>query len=228
MSQLEPHVRDADRESEEEPMPRPLDWLKEHSLPIIGLLGVVLLISVGSRYSSIEINWQRTSTVTGPLRDVVQVVAFLAGACWAYFKFIKERTYSEILVSSVNGRLVSLDGLVHLLVTTQIKNVGSSKVDFNAPGSTLILLECALSNEEKIHTVATMRLTSFEIFTPANKHIEPNETLELKVLISMLTPLKLAYRVEVEIESKSGAWWKASDIVYKTNLVDNEVESVKL
>jgi hypothetical protein len=170
MSQLEPHVRDAHRETDEEPIPRPLEWLKEHSLPIIGLLGVVLLISVSSRYSSIEINWQRTSTVTGPLRDVVQVVAFLAGACWAYFKFIKERTYREILVSSVNGRLVSLDGLVHLLVTTQIKNVGSSKVDFDAVSSTLILLECARSCEARIHTVAAKRVASFEIFTPTNKY----------------------------------------------------------
>jgi hypothetical protein len=43
----------------------------------------------------------------------------------------------------------------------------------------------------------------------------------------MPVPLDLAYRLEVEIASTSGTLWGASDIVYKTNLVDN-VESVEL
>jgi hypothetical protein len=49
----------------DEPVPRPLQWLKDNSLPVIGLLLLVLLFYLAAHYSSIQIDWVVTHNFTG-------------------------------------------------------------------------------------------------------------------------------------------------------------------
>jgi len=74
------------------------------------------------------------------------------------------------------------------------------------------------SSQNEIHTVADNRLTSFEVFGDKDRYIEPNEIIEGQRFIAIPNPLKLAYRLEVEVASIAGFTWRASHIVDKSSL----------
>ena len=226
MSEQLPNSSTASRQLDDEPAPKPLQWIQDNSLPILGSLLLVVLICLVAHYSSIEIDWATTNDFTGSIQDLVQVIAFCAAGWWAYFKFIKGRTFQESLTPSVRGRFVSLDGVVYLVATILIKNVGSSRIDFDRATSALVLYEYISSSgsNEEIHAVEERRLTAFAIFKGTDRYIEPNEGVEIQEFISISAPLKPAYRLEVEIFSASGFTWLATSVVDKSSIRDNASE----
>jgi hypothetical protein len=210
----------------DEPPPRPLQWIKNNSLPITGLFSLTLLICLVAHYSSAKIDWVATHAFIGSMRDVVQVLAFCAGGWWAYFKFTRGRTFQERLTPGVTGRFVSLDGVIYLVATIQIKNVGSSKIDFNHEVSALVLYEYIASSDAEIHAVADKRLTSFTVFKKGARYIEPNENIEVQQFIAIPGPLKFAYRLEIEVFSNSGFTSTATSVVDKSSLRDRTTDNV--
>lgn len=209
------------KSDEQAPDPEGLRWFRAHSIPIAGIILIALVLCLVGHYSSVTLDWARTKEFTDALRNLVQALAFIGGGIWAYFKFVKGRTFQESLTPVVTGKFASIDGVIYLIAITQIKNVGLSKIVFNHYGSALILYEYLPSTEKEIHTVADKRLTSFEVFHEKDRYIEPNEIMEAQRFISVPGPLQLAYRLEVEILSKSGFTWRATTIVDKSSLNDN-------
>ena len=202
-------------------LPSSLQWLREFSLPIIGVLLVLLVMCLVAHYSSITINWSVTRDFTGSIQSVVQTVAFVLGGSWAYYKFVKGRSFQDSLSPAISGRFASIDGAVYLVVSIQIKNAGATKVDFNHEGSALIVYEYTVTSETEIHNVADRRLTTFELFQPSQKYIEPNEVIELRKFFAIPEPVKLGYRIDVEVLSATGLNWTASAIVDKASMGDN-------
>ena len=140
---------------------------------------------------------------------------------WAYYKLIKGRSFQDSLSPAISGRFASIDGGVYLVVSIQIKNADSTKVDFNHKGSALIVYEYTVPSETEIHGVTDRRLTTFDLFQPNQQYMEPNEVLELRKFIAIPGPVNLGYRVEVEVSSASGFTWTATDIVDKASMGDN-------
>ena len=208
-------------------VPRPLQWIKDNGLPITGLLLLVLLFCLMAHYSSITIDWPTTHAFTGSLQNVVQVLALCAGGCWAYFKFSKGRIFQQSLTPLVTGRFVVLEGVIYLIATIQIKNVGSSRIDFDRQTSALILYNYTPSPNAEVHVVENERLTSFAIFEEENERcVEPKEDIEVQHFISISAPPKLAYRLEAEILSSAGSIWRATAIVNPVSLSDNAAGSI--
>ena len=210
----------------QEPVPRPLEWLKANGLPIIGLLAGALLLCMVAHYSSTKVDWSTTNDLTGSIQDVVQIVAFIAGGWWAYFKFIKGRTFKESLIPVVSGRFASIDGSVYLVVSIQVKNVGLSKIEFNREGSALIVFEYISSSRVEIHTVADNKLGAFEVLDQNDRYIEPKEIIETQRLIALPNPLKIAYRLDVEVASTAGYTWHTARIVDKGSSSDTIIEDI--
>ena len=125
---------------------------------------------------------------------------------------------------------MSLDGVVYLVATILIKNVGSSRIDFDHSASGLVLYEyiATSGSDEAIHAVEEKRLTSFAVFKGKERYIEPNEDIEVQHFISIPGPLKLAYCLEMEILSNAGFSWSAMSIVDKSTLRDNVAELIGL
>src|SRR5689334_12347387 len=224
-----PHSSPTPGLAPDEPVPRPLQWFRDNSLPLSGLLLLVLACCLVAHYSPLKIDWGITHQFTGSIQNVVQVLALCAGGCWAYFKFVKARTFQQSLTPTVSGRLVVLDGMFYLIATIQIKNVGSSGIDFDREANGLILYEYSTKPEATVHAVTDERITSFPIFEAQKKrYAEPKEDIEVQRLISIPGPLKLAYRLEAEILSTSGFTWRAASIVDKTCLRDNGAKRTDL
>jgi hypothetical protein len=199
------------------PDPEGLKWFREHSIPIAGIILIFLVFCIVSHFLSAT-GWTKAKDITDVLLNIVQMAAFIAGGWWAYFKFIKGRTFKESLVPAVRGKFVSIDDIQFLIVTTQIKNVGLSKIEFNREGSALIIFEYNTSSETEIYTVAANKLGAFDVLNENDKYIEPNEIIEDTRLIAIPGPLKPAYRLEVQIASAGDYTWQTATIVDKSPL----------
>jgi hypothetical protein len=101
-----------------EPDPDFINWLKEHCVPIIGIVFGALMLCLGARYSSVTIDWAKTRDFTEALTNVIQSLALIGGGFWAYFKFYKGRTFRDRLTPTVSGKFATIDGAVFLIVTT--------------------------------------------------------------------------------------------------------------
>lgn len=225
------HVKNDDVNEKPKPrleIPSGLEWLREFSLPVIGALIVLLTLCLIAHYSSHAINWSVTKDFTGSIQSVVQTFAFIVGGVWAYYKFVKGRSFQDSLSPAISGRFASIEGAAYLVLSIQIKNAGSTKVEFNHKGSAIIIYEYTATSETEIHTVADKRLTAFDLFQPNEKYMEPNEVIELRRFIAIPSPVKLGYRIEVEILSKSGFTWTATAIVDRTSIADNRLELIGL
>jgi hypothetical protein len=75
MSERSPHSPTSDLPTDNQPDPKPLEWLRNNSVPILGLLIIVLSFCLFEHYSSIKTDWATTHDFTGSIQDVVQVLA---------------------------------------------------------------------------------------------------------------------------------------------------------
>jgi hypothetical protein len=186
---------------------------------VLSIAGLGICLTV--HYSTIVIDWARTKEFVETLKNAVEIAAVLGGGLWAYFKFVKGRTFQESLTPQISGKFVLIDGATYLIVSTGVKNVGSSRIVFSAAASALIVFEYQPSSQPDIHTVADKRLTSFDVFSLNDQYVEPNEILEEQRLIAIPTSPKLGLRLELEVMSASGFTWRASTIVDKSSLDGN-------
>lgn len=194
MSEHLPHSSPTPVQVADEPVPRPLQWIKDNGLPITGFLLLVSSWCLVAHYSSLRIDWSTTHQFMGSIQNLVQVLALCAGGYWAYFKFVKGRTFQQSLTAAVTGRLVMLDGMVYLIATIQLKNVGSSRIDFDARDSALILYEYTPSLNTEVHAVTDKRLTSFALLDDRKRrYVEPKEDVEIQEFISIPGQPTLAY-----------------------------------
>jgi hypothetical protein len=187
----------------------------------IAALGALsFLVCLITHYSGVVVDWSHTKDFTDAANHVIQSLAIIAGGIWAFFKFRKSRTFQESLVPGVVGRFAAIDSRNYLIINTQVKNVGTSRVSFSQ-ASALIIFEYLPSQGQDIHTVADQRITSFDIFEDEEQFIEPNEIMERTRFIAIPSPLSLGYRLEVEVISSSGFTWRSSTIIDKSSLGGN-------
>ena len=206
-----------------EPDPDFIKWLKEHCVPICGMVLGALVLCLVTRYSSTTVDWTRTKDFTEAVANVSQSLALIGGGVWAYFKFAKGRTFEDRLIPNVSGKFVSIDEFVFLIVTTEMKNVGLSKIGFNPKATILIVFEYIPSTTNEIGIVQNDRLSSFKVFGDQDRYIEPNEVVERQCLIALPRVSNVGYQLEFEVVSDSGYTWRATTIVDRSSFKDNEV-----
>ncbi|HKG59538.1 MAG TPA: hypothetical protein VKB05_07150 [Pyrinomonadaceae bacterium] len=204
------------------PDPDFIKWLKENCVPIVGMVFGGLGLCLVAHYSSITVDWTRTKDFTEAFASVTQSLALIAGV-WAYFKFVKGRTFRERLTPTVNGKFISIDGSVFLVVTIMFHNVGLSRIAFDQKVSSLTVFACLPSDDEEIVSVKNKWLAVFQVFGDKDRFIEPNEIVERQSLIALPEVSNIGYQLEVEVVTDSGYAWRATTIVDTSAFEDNEV-----
>ena len=206
-----------------EPDPDFIKWLKEYCVPIIGIAFGALLLCLIAHYSSKSFDWTKTKDFAVAFANLNQSLALIVAGVWAYFKFAKGRTFRDRLIPNVRGRFVSLDGSVFMIITTEMKNVGLSRIALDQEVSSLKVFEYVPSEVEEILSVKNNPLTSFKVFVDKDRYIEPNEVTERQTLIALPRVSSIGYRLEFEVSSDSGYTWRATSIVDVSTFEDNEV-----
>ena len=207
-----------------EPDPDLVKWLKENCVPIVGMAFGALLFCLVIHYGSITVDWTATKDFTDAFANLTQSLALIGGGVWAYFKFAKGRTFQDRLTPTVNGKVISIDGSVFLVVTTQLHNVGLSRIAFDQEASSLAIFEYVPSASEEVRNVEDSRLMAFQVFGAQDRYIEPNEMVDRQTLIALPKVSSIGYHLELQVLSGSGYVWKATTIVARSAFADNEVE----
>jgi hypothetical protein len=152
-------------------------------------------------------------TVADILRNLFTIAASIIGATWTYFKFFKGRTYEMRLEPEVSGRIITINGLQHLLATIRLRNVGLSNVEIAQKYSGLWMSSYKSSVDTSIvRNVAWDDLAAFPIFE-SHESIEPDEEIKEQRLIVIPRNCKdSTFQLKLWIRS-GNAVWSAMDIV---------------
>jgi len=163
-----------------EPEPNFIKWLRENCVPIGGVGLGALVLCVVTHYGSATVDWAKTKDFAQAFASFTQSLALVAGGVWAYFKFVKGRTFQDRLTPTVSGKFVSINGSVFLIVRTLLENVGLSRIVLDHQLSSLVVFEYVPSEAEEILSVQNKWLTVLEVFGDKDKYIEPNEIVNVK------------------------------------------------
>lgn len=213
----EPHTQPTDPPpavTKKEPNPEWTEWLKEHCIPICGVLLLLLVFSLVSHFRT-GTGWSKARDIADTLAKVVQILAIIVGGWWTYFKFIKGRTYRESLILIVSGKLLTIDSQTYLIATISVRNVGQSLVEFTPDAGALRVFGYTSSTSSEIMTVKDYKLAQFVALDELS--IEPNAVIEQMRLISIPIEMRLGIRLEFEIISnhRKKYGWTTSFIVEK-------------
>lgn len=169
-------------------------------------------------------------------RNIAQVLAILFGAAWAYFKFLRGRTFSYRADVKINAALYTFDDDLSLLVTATVTNSGLSRIPL--PSNQAMILANWLPTSRWGPGRADWQPVllpdddgSSELILPIleeHQRIEPGESVVDEVLLVLpidedLGP-PLAFRVTVNVVSNRGllrrehTLWSASTIVASSTL----------
>jgi hypothetical protein len=152
--------------------------------------------------------------IVGLTEQVMTILAIVLGGAWAYFNFIKGRVYHPRLEPRVSAVLKPRPNFQHVLINTEVKNVGLSNVPIQKEGTAIRLL--ALTQDNYVKTGWEIdwedhHLVTLSVFE-SHGWIEPGETIREQRLIPLREEGLLALRVEVRIVSKGIEWNDATTI----------------
>lgn len=215
----EPHTQPTDLPpdlTKQEPQPEWTEWFKEHSIPICGVLLMLLVFSLVSHFRA-DTGWSKARDIADTLAKVVQILAIIVAGGWGYFRFIKGRTYQESLILAVSGKLLTIDSQTYLIVNIRVKNVGQSVVELAPNASALRVFEYISSTSSEIITVKDNELAQIVVLNDLS--LEPNEIIQETVFMSIPVEVRLGLRLELEIISsyRKKYNWAASSLVEKSS-----------
>jgi hypothetical protein len=145
----------------------------------------VLLAQVGSVEKATPLD--NLKTVVDIIGTVVTAAAVILGGMWAYFKFVKGRTYRPRLGVRLTGHWRPVDGrhLLHARIT--VENIGASKVTLLQRGTGLRVSVLAPDQPVAQAPVAWEHLKVFEILRE-HEWTEPGEMVSDDVLLDLGIP----------------------------------------
>jgi hypothetical protein len=153
--------------------------------------------------------------ITDILQKLATIAAIIVGAIWTYFNFFRGRTYRMRLEPAVSGKVVTINGLSHLVATVSLKNVGLSKVEVEQKGSGLqVRAYEAPVDVRSVRSAAWADVAAFPVFE-SHQWIEPGEMIEEQRLIVMPKNGRTAFQLRLRVVSR-GISWTAMDTVALT------------
>lgn len=147
------------------------------------------------------------------VRDLVTAIALIIGGGFAYFKFVRGRTFTERLEASVDARLDSTRNLLLVNASAQATNIGLREFHLAREGTALRLFVHRLSEPGSEASEASWELVgSWRVFGE-QEILEPGEALqEFKVIETSATGFA-AFKLELDVYSSSGRNWLAQTVV---------------
>ncbi len=212
---VQPNVTGPDLLTKKEPHPEWAEWFKENSIPVGGVLLMLLAFCLASHFH-VATGWSKARDIADTLAKVVQIFAIIAGGWWTYFKFMKGRAYRESLIPLVAGKLLTTDSQTYLIANIRVENVGQSVVEFAPNASSLKVFGYRKPASSEIMPVNDTKLAQFVAFDDLS--IEPNGVITRMMFVSIPIEVRVGLQLELQIISnhRKRYIWRASFIVEKS------------
>jgi hypothetical protein len=123
-------------------------------------------------------------TVTDIAGTLVTSLAIIVGGVWAYFKFVKGRTYRPRLEVDLAGEWHIVNGCQCLRARVAVKNIGASVVTLRQKGTGL---RVSVPIDDRQGIPALVEWQSLRVFPIFEEHnwIEPGETIKDDLLLDL-------------------------------------------
>ena len=179
---------------------------------------VFLLICLTNHYWKSKIDLGTTKDFADTLKNFVEVLAIVVGGGWALFRFSKGREYQESLIPIISGKLTVINDNNFLVVDTEIKNVGHSKIDFLDKASTIKVFRYIPPEGEQFIQVPLEQIAQFDPLRDDDRYIEPNEVIKQTKFVFVPGSIDFGLRLELVIISSHERryTWQGSCIVEKS------------
>jgi hypothetical protein len=146
-----------------------------------------------------------------------RIVAIIVGALWVYSNWVRGRTFVPRLQLKLSGKVLNRGQQQQLLlVTLQVKNVGSSIVQLRSRGTGLKLVSLVNDAEIEIANPSEKKITAFTVLEKdiihdqdaaaerSIKNIEPGTAINEQKLIVVNTNKYNAFRLELKVFAFGG------------------------
>ena len=148
-------------------------------------------------------------------------VAILATAGWAYFKFVRGRTFRRRLELSLSGEVRRGPGIVYLLTNSTVKNIGLSKFEIDYEKSGLRVMTHASEGAVTEAKLAEWKPLSTWPVLEGQKVLEPGEPVGEELLIEVPDESFLAFRLQLWVTSTHDESWEVTAVVNLEPADDN-------
>jgi len=200
----------------EAPEPDAVNFLRENSIPIAGVLLVSLSMCLFLHYAASGGDRGKAKDLAEITNNLIQSIAIIVGGGWALFIFSRGRQFKESLVPTLSGRIVVIDGQTFIVVNTEIQNVGQSKIKFLVGASTLVVYEYIKTSVPQVISMPDKMLKQFDPLHKDDVYIEPNEIIYNTKFVAIPNPPDLGFRLELKIISERKSYtWRTACMVEK-------------
>jgi hypothetical protein len=150
-------------------------------------------------------------TVVDVIGTAITALAVIIGGVWAYFKFVKGRTYRPRLEPGLSGewRLVGDKQMLQARITA--KNIGASKFTLLQKGTGLRISVLARDQSPAPAPADWTSLRVFEVFRE-HQWIEPGETVCDDLLLNLGTSQPVATLFEARLVCRWSRWGRNIDV----------------
>lgn len=156
------------------------------------------------------------------IRDIVTALALIIGGGFAYFKFVRGRTFTERLKVSVDAELDSARNLLLVNASAQASNIGLREFHLAREGTALRLFAHRLSEPtSEAREARWEQLGSWRVFE-GRQVLEPSEEVSEHKIIETPGGQFSAFMLALVVYSRSGRNWKTSAVVSKVLAGDND------
>lgn len=149
-------------------------------------------------------------------------VAIVGTAAWAYFKFVRGRTFRRRVELTISGEVRRGQGIVYLLTNSTTKNIGLSKFEIDHEKSGLRVMTHASEGAVTEPRLADWEpLSTWPVFE-GHGLLEPGEPAAEELLIEIPDDGFLAFRLQLWVSSTKGESWEVTAVVNLESTGDNE------
>jgi hypothetical protein len=157
--------------------------------------------------------------------DIVQktaaTVAIVGTAGWAYFKFVRGRTFRRRVELMILGEVRREPGIVYLLTNATAKNIGLSKFEIDHEKSGLRVMTQASEGAVTEPKLADWKpLSAWPVFE-AHGLLEPGEPAAEELLVEIPDEDFSAFRLQLWVSSTKDESWEVTAVVNLEPAGDN-------
>ena len=157
--------------------------------------------------------------------DIVQktaaTIAIVGTAGWAYFKFVRGRTFRRRVELTISGEVRRGQGVVYLLTNSTAKNIGLSKFEIDHEKSGLRVMTHASEGAVTEPKLADWEpLSAWPVFE-AHGLLEPGEPAAEELLIEIPDRGFSAFRLQLWLSSTKDESWEVTAVVNLEPAGDN-------
>jgi hypothetical protein len=155
------------------------------------------------------------------IQSAAAVAAVIGGALWAYYRFVKSRTFQARLTVGVSGKYHKVEDRTFIVVNATVQNVGAGKAIIKQSGTAIRLL--GHDSYDKLNGSAKLpeeAIGAYGVFE-GHDNAEPLESFEDCKVIQVHTEPYVAISIELRVVGGSSVF-RAKDVVFPSESTTEE------